>query len=116
MHDRAKSSAKANATASPSGLLTGLSGKLSELEQAVSRQGERFAAVLEIGTMVSSATSVDELLRVVIERLTALLGAEAATLFMLDQKGDELWSRVLRGSSLKEIRVPASKGIVGHVV
>lgn len=116
MQDRVKGNAAKPVQGSPAGLLTGLSGKLAELEQAVSRQGERFAAVLEIGTMVSSATSIDELLRVVIERLTALLGAEAATLFMLDVQTDELWSRVLRGSTLKEIRVPAQKGIVGHVV
>ena len=85
-------------------------------EVVASRQAERFTAVLEIGAAISSARDIDELLRLVMDRLTALLGAEASSLFMLDPKRSELWSRVLRGSSLKEIRIPADRGIAGHVV
>ncbi|MFZ5469247.1 MAG: GAF domain-containing protein [Myxococcota bacterium] len=113
MSDR---SPKALAKPSPSGLLTGLSDKLSELEDAVGQQASRFHAVLEIGAAISSAKDVDELLRLVMDRLTALLGAEASTLFMLDPKTQELWSRVLKGSTLKEIRLPVSSGIAGHVM
>ncbi len=101
---------------SPSGLVTGLSEKLNELEQAVVRQAERFTAVLDIGTQISAARDVDDLLRLVMDRLTALLGAEASTLFMVDEEASELWSRVLRGSTLKEIRIPVNAGIAGHVV
>jgi signal transduction histidine kinase len=101
---------------SPSGLVTGLSEKLNELEQAVVRQAERFTAVLDIGTQISAARDVDALLRLVMDRLTALLGAEASTLFMVDEEASQLWSRVLRGSTLKEIRIPVNAGIAGHVV
>ncbi len=101
---------------SPSGLVTGLSEKLNELEQAVIRQAERFTAVLDIGTQISAARDVDDLLRLVMDRLTALLGAEASTLFMVDEETRQLWSRVLRGSTLKEIRIPVNAGIAGHVV
>ena len=101
---------------SPSGLVTGLSDQLNELEQAVARQAERFSALLDIGTQISAARDVDALLRLVMDRLTALLGAEASTLFMVDEEARQLWSRVLRGSSLKEIRIPVSAGIAGHVV
>jgi signal transduction histidine kinase len=101
---------------SPAGLLSGLTDKLQELESAVLRQAERFSAVLEIGTTLASARDVDAILRTVVERLSSLLGAEAATLFMLDAQKQELWSRVLRGSSLDEIRLPLGTGIAGHVV
>src|SRR4051812_7605277 len=101
---------------SPTGLVSGLSEKLSELEEAVARQAERFTAVLDIGTQISAARDVDALLRLVMDRLTALLSAEASTLFMVDEETNELWSRVLRGSTLKEIRIPVSAGIAGHVV
>jgi signal transduction histidine kinase len=107
---------KGAAKETPSGLLTGLTEKLSELEEAVGRQADRFTAVLEIGTAISSARDVDGLLRLVMDRLTTLLGAEASTLFMLDSGKQELWSRVLRGSALKEIRIPIASGIAGHVV
>ncbi|MBX7115775.1 MAG: GAF domain-containing sensor histidine kinase [Myxococcaceae bacterium] len=101
---------------SPSGLVTGLAEKLEELEHAVGRQAERFSAVLDIGTQISAARDVDQLLGLVMDRLTALLGCEASTLFMIDEEHNELWSRVLRGSSLKEIRLPVNAGIAGHVV
>ncbi|MBK7860496.1 MAG: GAF domain-containing protein [Archangiaceae bacterium] len=96
--------------------MSGLSEKLNELESAVGRQAERFTAVLDIGTAISSARDVEQLLKLVMDRLTLLLSAEASTLFMLDPEKDELWSRVLAGSALKEIRIPATAGIAGHVV
>ncbi len=99
----------------PGSLVTGLATKLGDLETAVARQAERFAAVIDIGTQISLARDVDELLRTVVDRLSNLVGAEAATLFMFDEETGELWSRVLRGSALKEIRIPAEAGIAGHV-
>lgn len=113
--ERPKSRVPAKSEAG-AGLLTGLSDKLSELEHAVSRQAERFQAVLDIGTAITSARDIDALLRLVMDKLTALLHAEASTLFMLDADKGELWSRVLRGSTLREIRVPAESGIAGHVL
>lgn len=97
-------------------LLSDVTQKIAELETAVSRQADRLQAVLEIGSAISGARDVEALLRLTIDRVAALVGAEAATLFMLDADKGELWSRVLRGSSVKEIRVPADHGIAGHVV
>ena len=101
---------------SPAGLVSGLSDKLNELEAAVGRQAERFTAVLDIGAQISAARDVDDLLRLVMDRLTGLIGAEASTLFMYDAATKELWSRVLKGSSLKEIRIPSTEGIAGNVL
>jgi signal transduction histidine kinase len=100
----------------PTGIVSGLAEKLGELESAVGRQAERFRAVLEIGTAISSARDVDGLLRLVMDKLTSLLAAEASTLFMIDEERRELWSRVLKGSTLKEIRIPLDAGIAGNVV
>jgi signal transduction histidine kinase len=74
-----------------------------------------FAALIEVGTQISAARDVDQLLRTVMDRLTTLIGAEAATLFMHDPVTDELWSRVMRGSTLAELRVGVDVGIAGHV-
>lgn len=112
MTDRSVRSAGRESTG---GLVTGLADKLAELDRAVQRQTERFTAVLDISTQISAARDVDDLLMLVMERLTGLVGAEAATLFMADEATEELWSRILRGSSLKEIRIPWSAGVAGHV-
>ncbi len=94
---------------------SGVATKLHELEATVARQAERFSALIEVGTQVSSARDVDQLLQAVMERLTGLLHAEAATLFMHDGDRRELWGRVLKGASLKDIRIADSAGIAGHV-
>ncbi len=97
-------------------LMPSFAEKLAELEVVASRQADRFGAILDIGAALSSARDLDALLQLVIDRVSSLIHAEAATLFMLDEERGELWSRVLKGSTLKEIRVDSSKGIVGHVV
>ena len=107
---------KAVEPVTPAGLLSGLTDKLQELESAVLRQAERFSAVLEIATLLSSVRDVDALLKTVMDRLSSLLQAEAATLFMLDAEKQELWSRVLRGGGIDEIRLPLGTGIAGHVM
>ena len=99
----------------PGALVSGLAAKLNELERAVTRQNERFTAVIEVGSQLSAARDVDALLRTVMDRLTGLLDAEAATLFMHDTRTNELWSRVVKGASIKELRLPVSAGIAGHV-
>ena len=50
------------------------------------RQAERFSAVLEIATLLSSVRDLDALLRTVMDRLSSLLQAEAATLTMKRMK------------------------------
>jgi K+-sensing histidine kinase KdpD len=96
-------------------LVTGLASKLEELERAVAKQSERFSAMIEVGTHLSAVRDVDALLRTVMDRLTGLLEADAATLFMHDAKTDELWSRVVKGTTVKELRMPSSAGIAGSV-
>lgn len=106
---------RGTARTDPGSLLSGLANKLTELEGAVQRQNERFKALIDVGTEISLARDVDQLLTAVMERLTTLLGAEAATLFVHDPVTDELWSRVLKGAALKEIRIPSNQGIAGAV-
>ncbi len=96
-------------------LVTGLASRLGDLEKAAGRQAERFAALIDIGTQISAAQNTDHLLKAVMERLTALVGAQAASLFMYDERKDELWSRVLKAETLAEIRIAAKSGIAGHV-
>ncbi len=76
---------------------------------------ERFQALLEVGSQISSARDIDQLLQAVVERIAVLLEAEAATLFMHDRENCELWGRAMRGQSLKDIRISDQLGIAGHV-
>lgn len=97
------------------GLFRGLADQIRGLERAVSRQEERFQAVMEIGRAIGSTLDLDELLELVMSRVTLLLGVERSTLFLVDAKTGELWSKIAQGEISSEIRMPAGRGVAGWV-
>ena len=95
------------------GLFKGLADQIHQLEHAVTRQEERFQAVMDIGRALGSTLDLDELLALVMNKVTLLLGAERSTLFLVDKETGELWSKIAQ--SAKEIRLPSGRGIAGWV-
>lgn len=75
---------------------------------------ERLQALIEVAGEVASAPDVEHLLQAVMDRLTGLLHAEAATLFVHDPEHRELWGRVMKGHVLTDIRIPDSVGLAGY--
>lgn len=75
----------------------------------------QFSAVLDVARRFANELSLDVLLPQVIEVVTRALRAEVATLFLYDAGGDALYSRVVQGGRVDEIRIPADSGIVGAV-
>src|SRR5258706_10975810 len=72
--------------------------------------------LLEIGLAIGSAVEIDALLDVVMGHLTQLLQAERSTLYLVDRRHGEIWSKVLQGDGLREIRLPLGEGVAGEVV
>ena len=73
---------------------------------------------LEFLNVVSDVTSELELgplLQKVMGEATRMLKAERSTLFLNDEKTDELWSQVGQGLEATQIRFPNSVGIAGAV-
>jgi signal transduction histidine kinase len=97
------------------GLFQGLSEQIHALEHAVGRQEERFQAMMDIGRAIGSTLDLDELLALVMGRVTRLLVAERSTLFLLDPRTGELWSKIAQGETSREIRLPAGRGVAGWV-
>jgi signal transduction histidine kinase len=87
------------------------------LEESVGWQEQRFRAVMDIARALGQTFDLDDLLRIIMERTTALMDAERSTLFLVDPSRKEVWSKVLSGNTVSEerIRVPMGKGIVGWV-
>ncbi len=75
----------------------------------------RAAALVEIGLALSSTLDPDALLGVVVDRAAQIVAADGATLFLHDRASGELWSKVLRGAQLREIRLPVGRGLAGWV-
>ena len=73
-------------------------------------------ALLQIGLAIGSTVDIDALLNVVMGHVTALLSAERSTLYLVDRRRGEIWSKVLQGDGLREIRLPLGEGVAGDVV
>ncbi|MFN7971543.1 MAG: GAF domain-containing SpoIIE family protein phosphatase [Acidobacteriota bacterium] len=81
------------------------------------RSADRAAAVPRGGEQDHSNSSLelDELLKVIMELAVLELHADRATLYLVDHAKGELWSRVVQGPEMVEIRLPLGKGIAGLV-
>ena len=73
---------------------------------------------LEFVNIVSEMTSdikLGSLLQKVMSEATRMLNAERSTLFLHEEKTDELWSEVGQGLESMQIRLPSNVGIAGAV-
>ena len=68
--------------------------------------------VLDVSRLLAVPTDFDELLRRIAEAATVLLDCERASIFLHDERTDELWTTVALQSA--EIRIPCNKGIAGY--
>ena len=70
---------------------------------------------LAVVSDVTAEIDLGALLQKVMSEATAMLKAERSTLFLNDEKTNELFSRVALGDSIGEIRLPNHLGIAGAV-
>ncbi|MEM9302443.1 MAG: GAF domain-containing protein [Pseudomonadota bacterium] len=70
---------------------------------------------LDVVSEVSSEIHLGLLLQKIMSEVTRMLDAERSTLFLNDDKTDELWSEVGEGLGASQIRFPNHKGIAGSV-
>ncbi|MCK5682785.1 GAF domain-containing protein [bacterium] len=71
--------------------------------------------LLEVTTAISTELNLEPLLFKIMEATTDILYADRSTLFMHDERTNELWSLVAQGSESTEIRFPCHMGIAGSV-
>lgn len=67
---------------------------------------EQLGALLELQRALALEADVDRVLERITGAATTLLEAERATLYVIDDSRQELWSRVVTKSELREIRLP----------
>lgn len=78
-------------------------------------ENKKLSVLLEISRTLNAKTNLDELLSAIVDLACEVLNSERGTLFILDKKKKELWSKVGTGIEMREIRFPADKGIAGEV-
>jgi putative nucleotidyltransferase with HDIG domain len=71
--------------------------------------------LLDVTRRLMTVTDLDALLRLIADSTVAMVGAERATIYIVDQDRQEIWSRVATGTGVGEIRAPIGVGIAGTV-
>jgi Nif-specific regulatory protein len=82
----------------------------------MSEHEQRFELLADLGAMIAGEVELDDLLATFADRVAHALGADRATLWMIDGATGELRTRVATLPELPELRVPPGVGVVGHVV
>ena len=71
--------------------------------------------LLDVTRRLMTVTDLDALLRLIADATVTMVGAERATIYIVDQERQEFWSRVATGRGVGEIRFPLGVGIAGTV-
>jgi len=71
--------------------------------------------LLDVTRRLMTVTDLDALLRLIAEATVTMVGSERATIYVVDQTRQELWSRVATGRGVGELRFPIGVGIAGTV-
>jgi len=80
------------------------------------RHSERVSQALrEVGIALGTTFDLDDLLELILGKLTELVEADRATLYLLDEAHDELVSRMVVGEQVRSIRMKVGHGIAGLV-
>ena len=89
----------------------------SKKSPTTAKHGEikRLEALINASKILNSTLDLDKLLMLILDLATKNLKAARGTIYLIDQERRELWSKVLKGKNLVEIRLPIGTGISGHV-
>jgi len=80
------------------------------------RHEERVSQALrDVGIALGTTFDLDDLLELILGKLTELVEADRATLYLLDESNDELVSRMVVGEQVRSIRMKIGHGIAGLV-
>ena len=85
------------------------------LESALRREQKKVALVQEVSRALSTVSDIDQLLRLIMEKVTVLMEADRSTLFVASEDGAQLCSKVVQGGEAVEIRLAVGEGIAGWV-
>lgn len=89
--------------------------KNATLNEEIRKRMEVSETLLKVMKSVGSVLEIDELLKKIVTSTSEVMNAERASLFLVDPKNGDLWSKVAQGMDSMEIRVPFGVGIAGHV-
>lgn len=88
---------------------------VARLREQLHRERRVSRALREVGTALGTTLDLDDLLELILAKLTELVEADRATLYLLDDARDELVSKLVAGQEVRSIRMKVGHGIAGLV-
>jgi signal transduction histidine kinase len=85
------------------------------LQSVVERERAKLRALQDISAALGSTLDLGELLEMILDRISEVMEADRSTLYLLDEETDELWSKVIQGEEVHEIRLRPGEGLAGTV-
>lgn len=89
--------------------------RLEDQRRAIESRFLRLHKLIEASKIINSTLDLDRLLNLILSAAAQSIDADRGTLYLLDDIKKELWSKVLQGENMVEIRLPVGKGIAGYV-
>ena len=80
-------------------------------KSGMSQHEQRFELLADLGAMIAGEALLDDLLVTLAQRIAHALGAQRATLWLIDSASGEIRSRVATLPELSELRVPVGHGV-----
>jgi len=88
---------------------------IAALEASVKREQRKLKALQDVGAALGSTLDLQELLTLVVDRISEAMEADRSTLYVLEEETNELWSKVAQGERWLEIRLRVGDGLAGTV-
>ncbi|MBM2810914.1 MAG: adenylate/guanylate cyclase with and sensor [Chloroflexi bacterium] len=85
------------------------------LVEARRKEIEKTTILLDVMRSLASEIQLDPLLARIMDKTTEVMQADRSSLYIVDQRTNELWFKVAQGSDLQEMRFPVGVGIAGQV-
>ena len=86
-----------------------------DLRREIEDLSRKLHFLMEATKALASTLDLGELLGRILEVAKTQADAERGTLFLVDEKTEEIWSLIAHGLEKQEIRLPLGRGIAGHV-
>ena len=88
---------------------------MQDLQAQLELERHKGRSIKQIALAVGSTLDLDRLLDLIVSKITELMEADRSTLYLTDESGTELWTKVLQADELREIRLKVGQGIAGWV-
>lgn len=91
---------------------------LTELEkhtQQWKREIGNLERLIEATKNLNSTFDLDDLFKIILDTALKIVDGDRGTLFLVDEKKNELWSKMFVGNERVLIKLPMGKGIAGYV-